>query len=451
MTDLLPPTPTLSPGDEALVREFRQLLALDPSDLTGPELAETVIAADRIRARFDGAVTALTHRWAESLDWAATGSRSPVAWLTAHTRQSRSGASAAIRVGRALRSMPVTAASSEAGALGSAKVALLARCRTPEVAEAFDANETELVETVQGLSVDATRLYLDAWKMRALADGGGDEAMEDHDHDEFHISPTFGGHHAVNGGYCATDGAILTGALDAEIDAWHRQGRLEGDTRTRSQLRAAALISILERGIESTTRNGDVRPLVIGVVDLDVLMGHSPSEPAHEAATDHPSAEGASQGSFESVGSEPGDAVATALGPIGRCELHGVGPVPVETIRRLLCEGDVCRVVLNGDSQPLDVGRRHRVATVDQWRTLLAISGGHCEWPGCDAPADWCQVHHFIPWDAEGLTDIENLGFVCSQHHRAVHEGGHVMTRGPNGIAVIDRHGLQVRPPLLFP
>lgn len=91
------------------------------------------------------------------------------------------------------------------------------------------------------------------------------------------------------------------------------------------------------------------------------------------------------------------------------CELIGVGPVPVETIRRLLCEGDVCRVVTNGASMPLDVGRTQRLATPYQWRALIAVSRGTCEFPGCNLAHERCQVHHLTPWEAGGPTDLDNL------------------------------------------
>lgn len=464
MSELLSPG-VLSPRDEALVADFRRLLAADPLGLGGPALTEAMSAADRVRSRFDGACTALTGAWAESLDWACSGYRSPVSWLTSHTETPRTSAAATVKTARSLRSMPATAAASAEGSLGSAKVRLLSRARTPEVANEFDAQEEVLVRTLQGLSVDGASTYLEAWRLRAMPDGGGGEAEASHEADEMHVSPTFGGHHAVRGGYCATDGAILTGALDAEIDSWHRQGRLVGDTRTRSHLRAAALIAIVQRGVDSTTRNGDVRPLVIAVVEADLLAGNrapgrgvrpfpgpGPGSRPGPCPGERPTGSAAGMAAGAPGGFDRPQAGAVAAeksAAPARCELHGVGPVPVETVRRLLCEGDVCRVVMHGASMPLDVGRRYRLATADQWRALLAASGGHCEWPGCDAPADWCQVHHFIPWDDDGTTDIANLGFVCSHHHHACHEGGHVMARGPDGVTVTDRQGFPVRPPPL--
>ncbi|WP_411157478.1 HNH endonuclease signature motif containing protein [Nocardia otitidiscaviarum] len=45
-----------------------------------------------------------------------------------------------------------------------------------------------------------------------------------------------------------------------------------------------------------------------------------------------------------------------------------------------------------------------------------------CTFPGCDAPATMCAVHHLIPWAHHGGTDIDNLTLVCDRHHAQVAE-----------------------------
>jgi hypothetical protein len=32
-----------------------------------------------------------------------------------------------------------------------------------------------------------------------------------------------------------------------------------------------------------------------------------------------------------------------------------------------------------------------------------------CAHPHCDVPFDHCQIHHVIPWERFGLSDLENL------------------------------------------
>ncbi|WP_148138134.1 HNH endonuclease signature motif containing protein, partial [Corynebacterium sp. HMSC074E01] len=40
-----------------------------------------------------------------------------------------------------------------------------------------------------------------------------------------------------------------------------------------------------------------------------------------------------------------------------------------------------------------------------------------CSRPGCNKPADYCQVHHLVPWQAGGYTNINNLTFLCAYHN----------------------------------
>jgi HNH endonuclease len=82
--------------------------------------------------------------------------------------------------------------------------------------------------------------------------------------------------------------------------------------------------------------------------------------------------------------------------------------------------------------QPLDVGRTSRVVTPAQ-RQALAVRDGGCVFPGCSRPLVWCEAHHVWHWLDGGPTDLANLVLLCRAHHRAVHEGGWHLARGPDG------------------
>jgi 5-methylcytosine-specific restriction protein A len=53
-------------------------------------------------------------------------------------------------------------------------------------------------------------------------------------------------------------------------------------------------------------------------------------------------------------------------------ETQGGTPLPVETIRRIACDAGIIPIVLNGQGQPLDVGRERRLATRAQRMALRA-------------------------------------------------------------------------------
>jgi hypothetical protein len=83
-------------------------------------------------------------------------------------------------------------------------------------------------------------------------------------------------------------------------------------------------------------------------------------------------------------------------------------------------------------SQPLDLGRATRVISPAQ-RAALAIRDRGCVFPDCDRPLAWCDAHHLWHWVDGGPTDLPNLALLCRAHHRAVHEGGWHLARGPDG------------------
>ncbi|AGC60933.1 hypothetical protein MULP_00895 [Mycobacterium liflandii 128FXT] len=68
-------------------------------------------------------------------------------------------------------------------------------------------------------------------------------------------------------------------------------------------------------------------------------------------------------------------------------------------------------------NRPLYLGRTRRIASPDQRVVLYAAERG-CTHPGCDAPGYWCEVHHLADWAAGGPTDVDNLTFACTPHHR---------------------------------
>ena len=80
------------------------------------------------------------------------------------------------------------------------------------------------------------------------------------------------------------------------------------------------------------------------------------------------------------------------------------------------------RVLTDGPSQPLDVGRRTRTIPPAIRRALVVRDGG-CRAGGCDRPPAWTDAHHLRHWADGGPTTLDNLVLLCRRHHRLVHEG----------------------------
>lgn len=123
----------------------------------------------------------------------------------------------------------------------------------------------------------------------------------------------------------------------------------------------------------------------------------------------------------------------------GICETDNGSPLPVSTVRRLCCDAEILPVVLDGDARPLDVGRARRTATWPQRQALRALHRT-CAHPDCTATFDMCRIHHVVPWQRGGPTDIDNLLPLCEEHHHLVHEGGWGLT------LALDRTATWTRP-----
>ncbi len=94
-----------------------------------------------------------------------------------------------------------------------------------------------------------------------------------------------------------------------------------------------------------------------------------------------------------------------------------IGP---EAARRLACDAAVVPVVLGSRGEVLDLGHRVRLFTPGQTRALW-LRDAHCSFPGCDAPAFWCDAHHLWHWADGGPTSLENAALLCGRHHVVVH------------------------------
>jgi hypothetical protein len=122
------------------------------------------------------------------------------------------------------------------------------------------------------------------------------------------------------------------------------------------------------------------------------------------------------------------------------CELADGTPLPVSVVRQMACEAEIIPVVLNGDGRTLDIGRAARLATEPQRQALRAMHRT-CIQPDCQVPFDECRIHHIVPWEKGGRTDLSNLAPLCEscKHHHDVHEGGWTLTMTPDRIATWTR------------
>ena len=100
----------------------------------------------------------------------------------------------------------------------------------------------------------------------------------------------------------------------------------------------------------------------------------------------------------------------------------GRSDLPIETVKRLLCDCSFATVFEDANGNPLDVGRKQRTVSTSLRRALYARDRG-CTFPGCHRKR-YLDGHHLEHWINGGETKPENMALLCTYHHRALHEGG---------------------------
>jgi len=130
-----------------------------------------------------------------------------------------------------------------------------------------------------------------------------------------------------------------------------------------------------------------------------------------------------------------------------RSALHGGqgrSDLPIETVKRLTCDGSLITVVEDEDGTPLDVGRKRRTVTTAIRRALWSRDR-HCTFPGCHNRC-YVDAHHIRHWAEGGETCLENLTLLCSHHHTLLHEGGFMIRRNRDGAIYFQRPDGRVIP-----
>lgn len=110
----------------------------------------------------------------------------------------------------------------------------------------------------------------------------------------------------------------------------------------------------------------------------------------------------------------------------GATEGHGItghgGYLSAGSARRLACNAGILPLVMGGNSQPLDLGRKRRFFTKGQKRAIAARDRG-CINPGCGMSANRTEAHHVDPWSEGGQTRVNRGVLLCVLCHTAFHAG----------------------------
>ncbi|MGY1607335.1 DUF222 domain-containing protein [Geodermatophilus sp. SYSU D00700] len=323
------------------------------------------------------------------------GQKSMASWLRGHCRLSSAAASRLVGNGRALEHLPALAEAHEAGWVTAAQVAEAARVVTPARRAAFAAAGVDLGEVdgvLTGVAVEQDHAALVAvvqhYAHACDPDGPEPDPTEGR---SLTVVKHADGSVSFRGHLDAVGGEKVQTALEAHVQA----DRPAGDERTRAQRLGDAWVQLADNALAAGTLPvlRTVKPHIAVRVDLDDL-----ADPA----------------------TGPG------------AGMMGFGAtISAARARWLACDGQVTRIVIGPEGQPLDVGRTKRVVTPAIRRAVEARDGG-CVFAGCDAPSHWADVHHLVHWIDGGETSLDNSALLCERHHTQVHHGFRV-ERQPEG------------------
>jgi len=358
-------------------------------------LVELLEEADRLHAE----IVKTMDEWDAQADWAVDGAVSPRSWLAHRAPVTRHQASRLIAQARLCRGHEATGAAVDDGSMSCAHLDVLApmiRGREPE----YGRCEPELLDAASSLRADDFAVVAHHWREAADDELAQLDAAAMADRVALHVSKTIGGMGVVTGDLDPDGTATLLEALDLAAPPDKESG--PEPPRSLAQRRAHGLIDICAAFISSKGKGGRAGAALSVTMDHDTAAGHAPLDPREI-----------------------------------RCELSHVGPIALVTAQRLACDCLIGRVVMNGDSETLDLGRLQR--TPDHaLRRALEIRDRHCAWPGCDRPVQWCDAHHIVWWERGGPTNLENCVLLCRRHHVLCHEGGWRIARNDHGAIEVE-------------
>ncbi|SOC49671.1 protein of unknown function [Blastococcus aggregatus] len=380
---------------ECLTGALRALAGEDLKSSFGPAVIARTGALVVARNRLDAEV-ARTVREGEVTQAAEHDGKATMAsWLRGHHRLSKAEAGRLVRNGRTLERLPVLAAAAAAGAVSAEAVSVLA----PVVSEVnlaraeaqgvdMAAIDALLTEVATSSSHADLRQAVGHYLARLDPDGTEPDPTEQR-------SLSFTTHTDGTVSFHGTLDAVGGEKFQAAVESIQQASRPAGDTRSRARQAGDALVQLCDNALASGS--------------LPILRGHKP----HVVVT-----------------IDLDDLMDTTTGAgAGRTGFGGI--ISAAKARWLACDGNVTRIVIGPEGQPLDLGQTKRLFP-PHLRRAVEVRDRHCVFAGCDAPSYWCDVHHVIHWIDGGDTCLDNAGLLCELHHTKVHHGFRI-ERQPDG------------------
>jgi hypothetical protein len=406
-----------SPGD-ALVSSLVSVLpalSSDPASVTASERSEVVVALASAVGRVEALLGQFANVAGANLDHVVDGAKTEKAWVASHTQLSHPQVGRVMKLDRDLDRYPLLAGAWRSGRLGTEKIRTIL-ASAGHVEAMLERDQQTLIDKVAGMTVNGARGAIRLWREGALAElseSPDDPAPEDPVVNSAKVRAGVGTERTLSGVFDAVTGGEIAGLLEGEVDRSFRtrdftaDDGLTGDERT-----ARALLALLRRGSQVETEGGEPKRAISIVVDLRWLLGLG-GRADNGDVTDWP------------------------------CELADGTPVPLAQVLASLDDATINLVLgtlgLKAKAfKPVGEITTQRLANASQ-RRLLRARDRVCVWPGCDAPATWCQAHHEPPFEETHRTTTSELVLLCRHHHTLRHNGGFDLRVTPDGTVTIHR------------
>ena len=357
----------------------------DPRRYSAEDGAEVLDRLTRHERVVTAARTLTAARVAEGNLHLRAGHRSAAEHLAARTGDSVGEAKGLIRLGESLRGQPELEDSLRRGRVS--------RRRASRVSDAVRVNPDREADLVRSAETDTDATFQERC-LRAQAEGrsGEDEARHHrrlHDQRSARTWTDGDGALCLHARFAPGAGAGLMAALGAQADRQFERARRDGRLETPDAYRADALMALV-------TGQGILGP---GGDGAGPAPGRTPDPKASvSVVVDLPSLR---------RGQVTGG---------GRCEIPGVGPVPVDHARALLGDALVELLVAHGtDVTTVYSAGRHVPRRV---RSALLLRDPRCVVPGCDARLGLENDHWVTDFAKGGPTALDNLARLCHRHHQ---------------------------------
>lgn len=345
--------------------------------------------------------------------WKPSGARHCAAWMNMELGISHCLAWEYLRVGRKLRTLPITTALFRAGQLTWSKIRVLTRV-------ADDENEAGLCHAALDASVSQLERLCEDYRWQkdnddANSDSDNDRGMKQWEARSFTWGTASNGNTNIRLSLPPEYAQAFLKSVEQSL------AQMDASECSASQRRADAAVLMAETSFQSAGREMAIadRYQVIVSVDAADLESAVNSQDSQEQA-ETPESE-----------SEPTRVTPPRKRPI----IAGAGPIACETARRIACDCSVSAII-NAEGEPVNIGQKSRVWPAAMARAIKARDK-HCQHPGCDQTRH-LEIHHIQHWADGGSTSVENGACLCSAHHHLLHEGGYRIERVKDNLQRMD-------------